>query len=1191
MSARNTLTPELRAEVLRLEDDLRARVASIPEVQSEWRAEYDAARAAERTAAAWEAWVDERVTLAAVAWVLTTLFVRFCEDNALLKPAWISGPRSREAVEAQQRFLRETARTNADVTDREWLLQAVEHLKSLPSTAGLVDETSPMWLVTPSGDAATRLLNFWRERNENGALIRDLSDPDLDTRFLGDLYQEISEDAKKRYALLQTPVFVEEFILDRTLEPALNERALEGFKMIDPTCGSGHFLLGGFQRLLERWHQHAPGLDERERVQAALDSVYGVDINPFAVEIARFRLTVAALQACALTSLEDAPAFKYHLAAGDSLLHGLDQGEFDLGGAFSADRVAARFAYETENLDALGKILRNDQYDVVVGNPPYIIARDAAANVAYRQRYSYCRGKYALTVPFMERFHALARSNEPSGRVGQITSNSFMKREFGVPLVEDYLTTRDILDVIDTSGVYLPGHGTPTVILVSRNARPVRSTIRVVMGIRSEPGTPADPSEGSVWREIDDHINDSTFDGRYVSVADLPREVFASHPWSLGGGKSGEVQGQIESMGTTRLVDVVARIGFFGIAGADATMLVPKSIARRLSVNDAVPVSKSFVIGEDVRDHRLSEGAAAWFPYDPSHSRIEAFDESVSQGWYRFLWRCRTFLGNRPTFGRGTYFSDGRPWWEWHQLPADSNASDITLVYSSIATHNHYVVERQGRAFSRHASVIKFPSETREDEVLGVAGVLTSSAALFWLRTQCLPKPLTGEEWERRYEFDGSKVGSFPLPAVRPVELARALESLGRATSEDAIREAITGSVPTAEAVHEAHDAWLRARRKLIALQEELDWQVYRSYGIVDTDLTYQGDDLPEVNLGERAFEVALARRVAAGEVTGWFSRHGSTPRQEVPGHWPEPYRELVLRRLSLIESDPRVRLLEQPEHKRRWATDSWESIVERVLREYILDALEAPVFWFDTQGRAVPQSVAVLADKVARDPGIAQVVSLWAGRRDVDIYQSLEALLRPEVVPYLAAQRFKDSGLRKYAAWRKVWAMQREEDLGSNGREAGGLVRGEAIPVPPKYGAADFARVDYWSRRGMLDAPQERFVLYPNAGREGDATPVVGWAGWDHAQQALALATLIQSGEQQGWSEDRLIPLVAGLSELLPWVEQWHSESDVLYGGSSPAEFFSGLLDNYMAKLGATRESLAAWRPPAPTRGRKAKT
>ncbi len=48
-----------------------------------------------------------------------------------------------------------------------------------------------------------------------------LTDQDWDTRhFLGDLYQDLSEAARKKYALLQTPEFVEEFILDRTLDPA-----------------------------------------------------------------------------------------------------------------------------------------------------------------------------------------------------------------------------------------------------------------------------------------------------------------------------------------------------------------------------------------------------------------------------------------------------------------------------------------------------------------------------------------------------------------------------------------------------------------------------------------------------------------------------------------------------------------------------------------------------------------------------------------------------------------------------------------------------------------------------------------------------------------------------------------------------------------------------------------------------------
>src|SRR5437763_7343871 len=226
MSATTDLTAELRAEVKRLEDDLRVRVARQSSVDADWRAQHREALELGRTAASWQEWSEDRITLAAVAWVLVTVFIRFVEDNQLVKPVWISGPRQRraEALDAQAKFLREEAAINPDVTDREWLQQAISYLAGLPSTRALVDETSPLWLVTPSGDAATRLLDFWRERDEAGELVRDLHDDTLDTRFLGDLYQYLSEEARSRYALLQTPVFVEEFILDRTLEPALKDR-------------------------------------------------------------------------------------------------------------------------------------------------------------------------------------------------------------------------------------------------------------------------------------------------------------------------------------------------------------------------------------------------------------------------------------------------------------------------------------------------------------------------------------------------------------------------------------------------------------------------------------------------------------------------------------------------------------------------------------------------------------------------------------------------------------------------------------------------------------------------------------------------------------------------------------------------------------------------------------------------------
>ena len=115
----------------------------------------------------------------------------------------------------------------------------------------------------------------------------------------------------------------------------------------------------------------------------------------------------------------------------------------------------------------------------------------------------------------------------------------------------------------------------------------------------------------------------------------------------------------------------------------------------------------------------------------------------------------------------------------------------------------------------------------------------------------------------------------------------------------------------------------------MISLQEDLDWRCYRLYGVTDDDLCMpagETGDTPAVRLGERAFEIVLARRVAAGEVeTKWFERHGSTPTTEIPTHWPAAYRELVRRRIEAIEKNTSVTLIEQPEYKRRWNDEPWE--------------------------------------------------------------------------------------------------------------------------------------------------------------------------------------------------------------------------------------------------------------------------
>ena len=190
-------------------------------------------------------------------------------------------------------------RQRPTASERDYFEQCFAGVGKLPGMTNFFDRRhNPLWRVGPTADAAKSLLDFWRKSDpDTGRIIHDFTDPEWSTRFLGDLYQDLSEAARKKYALLQTPIFVEEFILDRTLEPAIETFGLQAVRLIDPACGSGHFLLGAFARLLDHWQRREPGAPRRELVQRALDAVHGVDLNPYAVAIARFRLLLAAWQA------------------------------------------------------------------------------------------------------------------------------------------------------------------------------------------------------------------------------------------------------------------------------------------------------------------------------------------------------------------------------------------------------------------------------------------------------------------------------------------------------------------------------------------------------------------------------------------------------------------------------------------------------------------------------------------------------------------------------------------------------------------------------------------------------------------------------------------------------------------------------------------------------------------------------
>ena len=150
------------------------------------------------------------------------------------------------------------------------------------------------------------------------------------------------------------------------------------------------------------------------------------------------------------------------------------------------------------------------------------------------------------------------------------------------------------------------------------------------------------------------------------------------------------------------------------------------------------------------------------------------------------------------------------------------------------------------------------------------------------------------------------------------------------------------------------------------------------------------------------------------------------------------------------------------------------------------------------------------LADRLRGDADV-RVGGAAVRGPDADLADVVGEIIADEHVPYLARRRATtDTGLLKRRQWEKTWDLQREEDRDRQRLD---------IPVPPKYTNADFLKDSYWNQRGKLDVPKERFISYPMASPDSDGSLLLGWAGWDHREQAHALITLIEErATTDGW-------------------------------------------------------------------------
>lgn len=1109
----------------------------------------------------------------AVQFLLRTVYVRVLEDLGALEPPRIRGEWGLAAF-------REVAPALGVREFFKWTFRDLAN--DLPALFKAAPEELPL----PSEDLCRETWDLWHRIAGDKPVYAWTSDT-FASRFLGDLYQDLDAEVRKRFALLQTPDFVEKYILDHTLTPALKEfdpaalRAKgECFRIIDPTCGSGHFLIGAFHRIADYWKGHGVA-DPWEAAQRALDSVWGCDINPHAVDIARFRLMLEVHARTGATQIEKLASLTFNLRTMDSLIP-WERGATTQGELFPAMDRLSRYATPGER--AANAAFLHRAFHAVVGNPPYITPKDPQKRKDYKIFWpTSCHMNYALAAPFVERFFDLGTIG---GFVGQITANSFMKRQFGTKLIENVLPKLDLTDIIDTSGAYIPGHGTPTLILFGRRQAPQQPVLRAILGKRGEPKRPQNPSMGLVWQAIENASSAPSDESPYITVAHVSREAFSEHPWSLGGGLAATLKEMMESAAGAEsdLERLLDSAGFDIITRAPSVEIAADEARRaRLSA----PLMKGYLAGDEVRDYFSSPNTFIPVPYDSAGKVVplDAFPELA-----HYLWPHRTLLSRRFVSG-GTRLCDvGLPHHALPQHPAYKHKTVLSITFAFVSTHNHFVIDRGGCVFNRSAPILKLQTDASIADHLNLCGLLNSSALGFWMRQVCHNKGYsasgdggrtTAEDFENFFEYDATKLLKAPIverDRDARVALAQALDSTaserGACVPQAVLRTGTWTPSNLDATLAAARERYRVLTHRMVALQEELDWLTYGSYQLIDPVPVVAPAAIEPLAPGHRPFEILFARaddEADDEEKSAWWSRHGHDRVTEIPPHYSEAMRSRIQARMDLIEGDPKLQLIEQAAYKRRWQTPDLDAETKSAAESYLLDRLEDLFAPGGPLSKPTPYRLEQIADAWSRDPRTIAVARVWKGG-DVDLTLAAEHLLRAHGLPDNPRRLYTPEGLRTLAVWQKTWALQDLEDQGKPlvDPDTGKLL--DAIELPPKFERAHFQSADAFSIRGKLNVPRERFIVFADL-----KPPRYGWNGWrdtDRARAQVDAYALTETDPQEPLPP----PTAADPRRCGPTLGLWDSLPDVLRWDEAAHAELLALAQEVCARKSCPCDVVDAW-------------
>lgn len=649
---------------------------------------------------------------------------------------------------------------------------------------------------------------------------------------------EDKPEVKKAGGVYYTPTYVVDFIVDQTVGKLLEGRSVKEaskLKILDPACGSGSFLLGAYQYLLD-WHRQqyekdgpekhkkvlyqGPGggwrLTASERRRVLLNNIFGVDIDNQAVEVTKLSLLLKVLEGETEQSLTSQlrmfheralPDLGSNIKCGNSLVGS----DYELGqqmGLLDEGEMYRINAFDWAGKDGFPIIMRGGGFDAVIGNPPYVRQESLAEVKDYMQtHYKSYQSTADLYVYFMEKALRLLRDG---GSFSFIVSSSFLKTAYADQLREFMTHNAAVIRIVDFGGLSL-----------FAKAKDVYVSIPVLRKA-------AQPDSVSVCQvESVDHVDLRTYVSKHeydIHAARLVRDG-----WALEPERTRAVFEKIVAAGVPLAKYVGGGILRGLLTGLNEAFEIDGAQRKRMirEVRACADLIKPFLGGQDIRRYSTRDTRRFLIVIPSGWTRRQTGGAAPSEreAWNWLQKEYSPLASHLEPFADAAKKRQdkGEFWWELRSCDYYNALNGAKIVYPDIARGPRFFLDTGGTYIANTAYCLS-------SDDLYLLGILNSK--LFWFTIGKLSIPFGTRAGEFRYRLIYQYMVKVP---IRPINA----DSSNDRRLHDRLVILVRRMLALSQQLEEAKSppAKTPIQRQLHTTDAEIDRLVFELYGLAEEEM------------------------------------------------------------------------------------------------------------------------------------------------------------------------------------------------------------------------------------------------------------------------------------------------------------------------------------------------------------------